>query len=137
MFLVAVFSPDATLERNLRANGDYFNSGSESDSSPSSPFVLSTRPLPDSFEIGDHIVADLPPGVFKRTSFNVQRNSFVQFNLTVEPRAKLALYGRQTLPPSPTEYDFSQIILGAKLHASPIKRSALKPQDYQYPDRVR
>lgn len=134
--LVIVYSPGSDAgERISRSDIDHSMSKFELSSNKAVGEPL--RPLPETFDVGDHVVADLPPGIFRHTSFNIQRNSFVQFNLSIEPQAKLVIYGRQTLPPSPTEHDFSQIIVGAKLHASPIvKRSAMKPHGYHYPDQV-
>ena len=76
------------------------------------------RPLPESFALGDPVNADLPPAQLVYTSFSLQSDSHVQLNLSVPPWAKLALYGRQTLKPTPTQHQFSHIVLGHKLHAS-------------------
>ncbi|KRZ14239.1 Teneurin-m [Trichinella zimbabwensis] len=91
--------------------------------SPNNFGHVALRPFPESFSLNDVILADLPPGVMTTGRFILQRDSYVQFNLTVEPRAKLAVYLRQTLQPSITEYDKLQIVLGSKLHLKPTKRS--------------
>lgn len=101
--------------------------------SPSLPM----RPLPESFDVGDTIVVDLPPSVLKRTHFNLQRDSYVQFNLSVDSSAKLAIFGRKTLPPSYMQYDFVQIIFGKKLHASPSKRDVRTSLSNRFMDQVR
>lgn len=80
-----------------------------------------SRPLPELFPVGDRVVADLAPDSFGRTSLVVQRPSNVQFNWTVSAQAKLVVYGRQTLPPTPTQHDFAKILLGQKLHALPVE----------------
>lgn len=75
------------------------------------------RPVPESFSLGDDVVADLLPGQLAHTYFTLQRNSYVQFNVSVDPQTKLAIYGRQTLQASPTQHDFVQIVQGVKFHS--------------------
>ncbi|TKR76266.1 hypothetical protein L596_017430 [Steinernema carpocapsae] len=74
--------------------------------------------LPDSFQLGDLVSADLPPGRIVYTQFSVQRDSHVTFNISVGPRAQLVVYGRQTVLPSPSVHDFQHIIRADKLHLS-------------------
>lgn len=76
------------------------------------------RPFPQAFALGDSVAADLPPGI-TLTYFALQLDSVVQFNVSLNPQAKLVIYGRQTLPPTAAEHDFVEIILGSKLHAKP------------------
>ncbi|KRY57863.1 Teneurin-m, partial [Trichinella britovi] len=107
--------------------------------SPNNFGHVALRPFPESFSLNDIILADLPPGVMTTGRFILQRDSYVQFNLTVEPRAKLAVYLRQTLQPSITEYDKLQIVLGSKLHLKPTKRSHnfYEPFFYQASSRLK
>uniref|UniRef100_A0A914UIL9 EGF-like domain-containing protein n=1 Tax=Plectus sambesii TaxID=2011161 RepID=A0A914UIL9_9BILA len=99
------------------AGGSYSGGASVfGDSGPAVSSARPLRPLPESFDLGEEVVADLPPGVFVYTYFTVQRDARVSFNLSVEPQAKLVLYGRQTVVPSPTAHDFVEIVRGDRLH---------------------
>ncbi|VDN02037.1 unnamed protein product [Thelazia callipaeda] len=68
------------------------------------------RPLPESFELGQQIDADLPPGIIVYSHFSVQQDSHVMFNISVDSQAQLVIYGRRTAFPSPTTHDFMDII---------------------------
>ncbi|KAL4003026.1 GHH signature containing HNH/Endo VII nuclease toxin family protein [Acanthocheilonema viteae] len=68
------------------------------------------KPLPESFELGQQIEADLPPGVIVYSYFSVQKNSRIIFNISVDPQAQLVIYGRRTALPSPATHDFMDIV---------------------------
>uniref|UniRef100_A0A7E4W009 Teneurin-m n=1 Tax=Panagrellus redivivus TaxID=6233 RepID=A0A7E4W009_PANRE len=74
--------------------------------------------LPESFRLGEFVHADLPPGQIVYTKFSVQHDSPIQFNISVGPKARIALYARQTLRPSLTAYDYTHIIRGDHLHVA-------------------
>ncbi len=114
----------------------YGSGRSESSPKERFPSAIPLRPLAESFSLGDPVVADLAPGILSYTYFTVQKNSYVQFNLSVEPQAKLAIDGRQTLAPTPTQHDFAEIVLGQKLHAKPKPRLKRAIQHYGYPEQV-
>ncbi|VDK46754.1 unnamed protein product [Anisakis simplex] len=71
--------------------------------------------LPESFEIGETIHGQLPPGVIVYTKFSLQRDSRIAFNVSVGPKAQLVIYGRQTALPSPAVHDFSDIVRADRL----------------------
>ena len=98
-------------------------SSSSSDSAPTEQ-AIPLRPLPESFELGDVVVADLPPGQLLNTYFAVQNPSDVLFNISVGARTKLAVYLRQTMAPSPADYDFVQIIHGDRLRDQGVSSQA-------------
>lgn len=85
----------------------------------------SARPFPDSVALGDVVVVDLAPSVMNTGEFLLSHDCHVQFNTSVSPQTRLAFFLRQTLPPSITQHDFHEIILGSRLHAQPYKRSVL------------
>ncbi|KFD71160.1 hypothetical protein M514_04996 [Trichuris suis] len=89
------------------------------------------RPLPESFALGDVIVADLPPGALVASEFLLNHDAHVQFNTSIAPQTRLAFFLRQTLPPSITQYDFHEIVHGSRLHA-PAKRSILQPYGHPF-----
>ncbi|EFO27446.1 hypothetical protein LOAG_01036 [Loa loa] len=68
------------------------------------------KPLPESFELGQQIEADLPPGIIVYSYFSVQKNSRIIFNISVDPQAQLVIYGRRTALPSPATHDFMDIV---------------------------
>jgi hypothetical protein len=106
---------------SLGAGGSSYSDGmSVFGDSPTVASVLPLRPLPESFELGEEVVADLPAGVLVYTYFAVQQDTRVSFNLSVEPQAKLVVYGRQTVVPSPTAHDFVEIVRGDRLHMSGV-----------------
>ncbi|VDO35068.1 unnamed protein product, partial [Onchocerca flexuosa] len=76
------------------------------------------KPLPENFELGQQIEADLPPGVIVYSSFSIQKNSQIIFNISVDPQAQLVIYGRRTALPSPATYDFMDIIHADRLTVS-------------------
>ncbi|XP_003375829.1 NHL repeat-containing domain protein [Trichinella spiralis] len=51
--------------------------------SPNNFGHVALRPFPESFSLNDIILADLPPGVMTTGRFILQRDSYVQFNLTL------------------------------------------------------
>jgi len=95
-----------------------------------------SRPLPDIFPLGDRVVADLAPNGSGRTSLTVPRSGHVQFNWTMGAVARLAVYGRLTLPPTPTQHDFVRLLLGPKLHATPDLRGLAPYAESQVRDIV-
>ncbi len=54
--------------------------------------LLST--LPESFAIGDQVFADLPPGVLAYTTFAIQRDSLVAFNVSLLSTGRIVIYYR-------------------------------------------
>uniref|UniRef100_A0A914CCG1 EGF-like domain-containing protein n=1 Tax=Acrobeloides nanus TaxID=290746 RepID=A0A914CCG1_9BILA len=79
--------------------------------------------LPTSFKLGEFVSAILPPGQIVYSQFSVQRDGDVTFNVSVPPGARIVLYGRQTLEPTPAMNDFRHVIHADRLHLSgPMKR---------------
>uniref|UniRef100_A0AC35GBY9 EGF-like domain-containing protein n=1 Tax=Panagrolaimus sp. PS1159 TaxID=55785 RepID=A0AC35GBY9_9BILA len=76
--------------------------------------------LPKKFRLGEIVSGDLPPGQIIYTEFSVQHDNLVQFNISVGPKARIALYARQTLKPSLTSYNYIETIRGDYLHVAGI-----------------
>ncbi|CEF67291.1 Teneurin-3 [Strongyloides ratti] len=73
-------------------------------------------PLPHIFSIGEIVRADLPPGRISYTSFDVPKDSPVNFNISVKSTARIVMYSRQTTYPTPAINDFRNVILADRLH---------------------
>lgn len=73
-------------------------------------------PLPHIFSIDEIVRADLPPGRIAYTSFDVPKDSPVNFNISVKSTARIVMYSRQTTYPTPAINDFRNIILADRLH---------------------
>ena len=61
--------------------------------------------------------------------FSVQHDSPVQFNVSVSPRARIAIYARQTLKPTLTLHNYIETIRGDHLHISGIARRQKRESD--------
>ncbi|KAK0414638.1 hypothetical protein QR680_011539 [Steinernema hermaphroditum] len=115
-------SPNYTLYED--AAPSIYSSVAASHNPPGTNKPAPMLALPDSFQLGELVSADLPPGRIVYTQFSVQHNSHVTFNISVGPRAQLVLYGRQTVLPSPSVHDFQHIIRADKLHLSLASKPA-------------
>lgn len=136
MYVVSVTLFTDTPAPSVYYTGSPIGIGSSSTDPSSGSTAYPLRPLPESFSLGEPVVADLSPGL-SYTYFTLQHDSYVQFNLSVGPQAKLAVYGRLTLPPSPTQHDFSHLVLADKLHAIPRKQKRATTTYYGFPEQVR
>uniref|UniRef100_A0A1I8AST3 LAM_G_DOMAIN domain-containing protein n=2 Tax=Steinernema glaseri TaxID=37863 RepID=A0A1I8AST3_9BILA len=115
-------SPNYTLYED--AAPSIYSSVAASHNPPGTNKPAPMLALPDSFQLGELVSADLPPGRIVYTQFSVQIDSHVTFNISVGPRAQLVLYGRQTVLPTPSVHDFQHIIRADKLHLSLADKSA-------------
>uniref|UniRef100_A0A914PWQ3 EGF-like domain-containing protein n=1 Tax=Panagrolaimus davidi TaxID=227884 RepID=A0A914PWQ3_9BILA len=82
--------------------------------------IIALLALPKKFRLGEIVSGDLPPGQIIYTEFSVQHDNLVQFNISVGPKARIALYARQTLKPSLTSYNYIETIRGDYLHVAGI-----------------
>uniref|UniRef100_A0A0N5A1X5 EGF-like domain-containing protein n=1 Tax=Parastrongyloides trichosuri TaxID=131310 RepID=A0A0N5A1X5_PARTI len=73
-------------------------------------------PLPHQFSINEIVTGDLIPGRISYTSFEIDKDSPVNFNISVTPTARIVMYSRQTVPPTPSMNDFREVILADRLH---------------------
>uniref|UniRef100_A0A0K0F9G7 Teneurin-3 (inferred by orthology to a human protein) n=2 Tax=Strongyloides venezuelensis TaxID=75913 RepID=A0A0K0F9G7_STRVS len=73
-------------------------------------------PLPHIFSMGEVVKGDLPPGRITYTSFEVPKDSPVNYNISVKSTARIVMYSRQTTYPTPAINDFRNIILADRLH---------------------
>ncbi|KAI6216589.1 Teneurin-1 [Aphelenchoides fujianensis] len=68
-------------------------------------------------EIGGSTEVELPPRRFVYSDFTVNHNTNVTllFNIS-DPEARFVVYARQTLPPTPSAYDFRRIVTADHIH---------------------
>ncbi|VDM47262.1 unnamed protein product, partial [Toxocara canis] len=115
---------DSSRHVYVHSTRSVFSSSTTSSSEPKSsqrtelpsPEMPQTPSLPESFELGETISGELPPGVIVYTKFSLQRDSRIAFNVSVGPRAQIVVYGRQTALPSPAVHDFADIVRADRLH---------------------
>uniref|UniRef100_A0A915BMY1 EGF-like domain-containing protein n=1 Tax=Parascaris univalens TaxID=6257 RepID=A0A915BMY1_PARUN len=140
IILLLLITRDASRHVYVHSTRSVFSSSTTSaseakshDSEVHSIDIPQIPSLPESFELGETIYGELPPGVIAYTRFSLQRDSRIAFNVSVGSRAQIVVYGRQTALPSPAVHDFTDIIRADRLHlpsetvVDRIKRSSQHP----------
>ncbi|XP_053714235.1 teneurin-3-like isoform X3 [Synchiropus splendidus] len=65
-------------------------------------------------DIGRRTVQDVPPGVFWRSQLHIDQPQFLKFNISLQKDALVGVYGRKSVAPSHTQYDFVELLDGSR-----------------------
>jgi hypothetical protein len=114
IFIVLNSTNETTIPSADGSIDDYFLRIS-SLKSPQSASSSST-PIPSPLPLNRPIHFNLPGHHLLFTQITIPFNSLLWLNFTLPPNSRMILFARQTLRPSPGQFDWQRILVGEKLH---------------------